>query len=89
MENIKVFELAKQMGLETIALMDKLREFKIPIKSHMAELDENTIGQIKAKFDEEKAKVSSKGKAKSELVRPLPRKQLLGLRRSRVGNQSG
>ncbi len=27
METIKVFELAKQMGLETIALMDKLREF--------------------------------------------------------------
>jgi translation initiation factor IF-2 len=55
-ENIKVFELAKQMGLETIALMDKLREFKIPVKSHMAELDEELLNQIKIKFDEEKAK---------------------------------
>jgi len=69
-ENIKVFELAKQMGLETIALMDKLREFKIPIKSHMAELDEELLGQIKLKFEEEKAKVAPKGKAKT----PRPKK---------------
>lgn len=60
MENIKVFELAKQMGIETIALMDKLREFKIPVKSHMAELDENLLSQIKARFDEEKTKSAPK-----------------------------
>ncbi len=54
MEQIKVFELAKQMGMETIALMDKLREFKIPVKSHMAELDEILVAQIQVKFDEEK-----------------------------------
>ncbi|MDZ4676176.1 MAG: translation initiation factor IF-2 [Oligoflexia bacterium] len=60
MDNIKVFELAKQLGMETIALMDKLREFKIPIKSHMAELDDNLLQQIRSRFDEEKAKTSSK-----------------------------
>ncbi|MCC6278557.1 MAG: translation initiation factor IF-2 [Oligoflexia bacterium] len=60
MENLKVFELAKQMGIETIALMDKLREFKIPVKSHMAELDADTLQLIKARFDEEKAKASLK-----------------------------
>jgi len=76
-ENIKVFELAKQMGLETIALMDKLREFKIPIKSHMADLDEELINQIKVKFEEEKSKVAAKGKAQR---RPsLRRSQLRGL----------
>lgn len=62
-ENIKVFELAKQMGMETIRLMDKLREFKIPVKSHMAELDEALIEQIKVRFDEEKQKLEQSKKS--------------------------
>jgi len=53
-ENIKVFEYAKQIGMETLTLMDKLRQFRIPVKSHMAELDPGTIAQIEAKFEEER-----------------------------------
>jgi translation initiation factor IF-2 len=59
-ESLKVFELAKKMGMETIALMDKLREFKIPVKSHMADLDSELIEEIKVKFDAAQAAAAAK-----------------------------
>jgi translation initiation factor IF-2 len=42
--------------------MDKLREFKIPVKSHMAELDSDLIGQIQTRFNEEKSKAEASKK---------------------------
>ncbi len=73
MENLKVYELAKQMGMETIGLMDKLREFKIPVKSHMADLNEELLGQIKLKFAEEKTKSAPKA-AKGTKTKKAPAK---------------
>jgi hypothetical protein len=35
MENKKVFELAKELEIETLAFMDIIKELKIPIRSHM------------------------------------------------------
>ena len=52
---MKVFEFAKEVGLETMALMNKIREWKLPIKSHMVDLDDELIGQIRSKLDAEKA----------------------------------
>lgn len=62
---MKVYELAKEMGLETIALMDKLRKWKVPVKSHMAALDDETVGSIKDRFKEE----ASAGKKKTTKTR--------------------
>lgn len=50
----KVFEFAKELGLQPLELMDKLREWKIPVRSHMAELDSDTLSLIRNKFDEAK-----------------------------------
>lgn len=47
MANPKVFEFAKEVGIETLALMAKIREWQLPIKSHMAELTPDLIDQIK------------------------------------------
>ena len=47
---MKVFEFAKDLGMETISLMDKIREWKLPVKSHMAALDDDMIKEIKAKL---------------------------------------
>ncbi len=52
MSQPKVFEFAKEIGMETIALMDKIREWKLPVKSHMAALDDNTIAEIKKRLIE-------------------------------------
>lgn len=63
MEQPKVFEFAKEIGMETLALMDKLREWKLPVKSHMATLDEKLISEIRTRLQTEVAtKQTSKGK---------------------------
>ena len=63
MEQPKVFEFAKEIGMETLALMDKLREWKLPVKSHMATLDEKLINEIRTRLQTEvEAKQASKTK---------------------------
>lgn len=52
MSNPKVFEFAKEIGMTPIALMDKIREWHLPIKSHMAELDPDQLATIKTKLNE-------------------------------------
>lgn len=54
MSNPKVFEFAKEVGMTPLALMDKIREWHLPVKSHMAELDTDTLEAIKAKLQEPK-----------------------------------
>ena len=39
MSNPKVFEFAKEIGMTPLALMDKIKEWHLPVKNHMAELD--------------------------------------------------
>ena len=46
----KVFEFAKEIGMETLALMDKIREWKLPVRSHMAELDQEVLEQIRTRL---------------------------------------
>lgn len=53
MSQLRLYEFAKEIGVETLMLMDKLKKWEIPVKSHMATLDDATIELIKAKLDEE------------------------------------
>jgi len=48
--NPKVFEYAKEIGMTPLALMDKIREWQIPVKSHMAELEPSVLEQLKQKL---------------------------------------
>jgi len=59
--NPKVFEFAKEIGMTPLALMDKIREWQIPVKSHMAELEPEVLEQIKIKL---------KGGGESEAEKP-------------------
>ncbi|MCB0407505.1 MAG: translation initiation factor IF-2 [Bdellovibrionales bacterium] len=72
MSQLKVFEFAKEIGMETIALMDKIREWKLPVKSHMATLDDDTIDEIKKRLTggsaEEGAEATTKKKVKKKTV---------------------
>lgn len=51
MSNPKVFEFAKEVGMTPLALMDKIREWQLPVKSHMAELDPEVLEVIKTKLN--------------------------------------
>jgi len=50
--NPKVFEFAKEIGYTPLALMDKIKEWKLPVRSHMAELDPDTLEIIRARLRE-------------------------------------
>lgn len=67
MENVsqpKVFEFAKEIGMETLALMDKIREWKLPVRSHMAELEPEMLEQIKLKLKDDSSKKPEPAKKK-------------------------
>ncbi|MGE3974526.1 MAG: translation initiation factor IF-2, partial [Bdellovibrionales bacterium] len=67
MSGPKVFEFAKTVGMETLGLMDKLREWNIPVKNHMAELDESMVQLIRTKLEE--AREAKKTPAKKAATR--------------------
>ena len=37
-DTLKVYELAKELGLDSFALLDKLKQINIEVKSHMSSL---------------------------------------------------
>ncbi len=47
-EKIKVFELAPELGLKPLELVTKLKEIGVVVKSHMSELEDDQVAQIKA-----------------------------------------
>lgn len=57
---MKVFEFAKEVGVETIALMDKIRAWKLPVKSHMASLTDEQVDEIKERLAEETGEAKKK-----------------------------
>jgi translation initiation factor IF-2 len=57
--NPKVFEFAKEIGMTPLALMDKIREWHLPVKSHMAELEPAVLEQIKVKLSETQNQTSA------------------------------
>lgn len=60
MSNPKVFEFAKEVGMTPLALMDKIREWHLPVKSHMAELEPEVLEQIKQRLNEKGAEAAKK-----------------------------
>ena len=66
MSQPKVFEFAKEVGLTPLALMDKIREWKLPVKSHMAELEPDMLEKIRTKLagGDEPAEVAAPAKKK-------------------------
>ena len=41
--SMKVYELAKELGTDSISLIDKLRDLSIEVKSHMASLEPGQV----------------------------------------------
>ncbi len=47
-ESLKVYELAKELGLDSFALLDKLKQINIEVKSHMSSLEAGQAEAIRA-----------------------------------------
>ncbi|QDK37404.1 translation initiation factor IF-2 [Bdellovibrio sp. NC01] len=74
MSNPKVFEFAKEVGMTPLALMDKIREWNLPVKSHMAELEPSVLEQIKIKLSGGGAS-TEEAKPKKAATRKAPAKK--------------
>lgn len=71
-ESLKVFQLAKELGVDSFTLLDKLRDLKIEVKNHMSELGpeqtqlvRETLGAKKTAAKKPASKSGSKSSAKS------------------------
>ena len=42
-EPTKVYELAKELGIDSISLVDKLKTLEINVKNHMSELTDTDV----------------------------------------------
>lgn len=65
MSQMKVYEFAKEVGIETIALMDKIKKWELPIKSHMSSIDNEMADTIKQRLSEEDNSGKKKTKKKA------------------------
>ncbi len=75
MSNPKVFEFAKEIGMTPLALMDKIREWHLPIKSHMSEIEPEVLAQIKVKLSGGGKSVDD-AKPKKTATRKAPAKKV-------------
>ena len=53
-ESLKVYELAKELGLDSFALLDKLKSINIEVKSHMSSLGGDQVSAIKEALRKDK-----------------------------------
>jgi len=70
--NPKVFEFAKEIGMTPLALMDKIREWHLPVKSHMAELEPSVLEEIKTKLSEPSKPGDGAGEKKAPARKKAP-----------------
>jgi translation initiation factor IF-2 len=55
MAKIRIYELARELNMKNKALLDKLAELKISVRSHMSSLEDETVAQIKRSLFGKKA----------------------------------
>ncbi|MGE4234321.1 MAG: translation initiation factor IF-2 [Bacteriovoracia bacterium] len=49
-ESTKVYELAKELGMDSFSLLDKLKELNISVKNHMSELKDTDVSTVREHF---------------------------------------
>jgi len=69
MAKIRVYELARDLSMENKALLEKLAEMKIDVKSHMSSLDDETIAQVKDFVLGKKKETVVETRVKSTVIR--------------------
>lgn len=68
---MRVYELAKELGIETKIFLKKLDDMGISVKSHMSQLDDKTIESVKKKLS---GKKETPAPAKTASPAPVPAK---------------
>jgi len=69
MANVRVYELARTLNIQNKALLEKIKDMGISIKSHMSSLDEETITRVKNEFLGAKPQEVEVTRIKSTVIR--------------------
>ena len=67
-EPIKVYELAKELGIDSLSLVDTLKNLEINVKNHMSELTDNDVERARTVL--KAGSVSSQSAAKAAKAKP-------------------
>jgi len=65
----KIYKLAQEFRVSSEALVQMLRTMGIVVKSHMSTVDENLRGEIKKRFDSERAEIKKEYELIEQIVR--------------------
>ena len=81
-DKMKVYELAKNLGVTSVFLMDKIRrEWKLPVKSHMEAITPELVKKIKKRFQGEQVKKSVTTTGRKKITRS-PKKNKVSIKAS-------
>lgn len=69
MAKIRVYEFARTLNMQNKALLEKIREMDIDVKSHMSSLDDETVARIKQKLFKAKTEVVEVTRVKPTVIR--------------------
>jgi translation initiation factor IF-2 len=69
MAKIRIYELARDLNMENKALLEKIREMEIPVKSHMSSLDDEIVTGIKRRILGVKEKEIEETRIKPTIIR--------------------
>lgn len=68
----RVYELAKELGLSSKEMVEKLKDYGVDVKTHMSTLDSEMVELVKAEIEEQRAKEEeaqeSEARSKGEIV---------------------
>ena len=75
MGNIKIHEIAKELGVNSKEVLEKARNIGIEVKSHLSSVDEETASKIRNNFKAKKETVEAKTvkENKKEVVEKKPK----------------
>ncbi len=69
MANTRVYELARNLNMDNKALLEKIAEMDIAVKSHMSSLDDETVARIKASLRGKKTGAIEETRVKPTVIR--------------------
>ncbi len=66
MANPRVYEVAKELNISSVALLEVIRGLGVQVKSHMSTVDRDVIDKVRKKFEKEKEAVKEEYARKME-----------------------
>ncbi len=85
-QQVKVYELAKELGIDSISLLDRLKDLNIKVKNHMSELAADEVAAARTAL---KKGSGSKSDAPKKAAAPRVRKKAASTEAPAAATQAG